>query len=1392
MAAGLLLLKVTFILSLALMLDVYLRGRAVLACAAMWNTVLLAMVLLPACALVLPSLKLPVLPASDPLDEIASTSLSPPDNRVERDSLSPDRVLAPPASAENLIELTPVGAREKVVFDFPWSIAIASLYFVGVGVCLLRLVIGLIAVRSVFAASVPVTSTGWQTAFAYWKSHLACGPVELRQSSNAEQPLMAGLFRPTVLLPEHLVADLAPESRDAVVVHELAHVLRMDFGWHLLLRLVQAALWFHPLIWLAERRIHFIRERACDEFSVHALGSSERYAETLLAIASRIKGRPRLSLGLAVVRSPYIAARIEALAGSRGIVRCQLPTDRRIFALVSCLAFSTFVGSLSVVEAQQSSAKGHTEAQSPASTTSVAAKTQPINDSGKTASADKAPAKEGELGDQEAPTREMRVRVLGIDEEPLSGATVFANVTLADPVRINNREYKCDAKGEVILKLPIEPIDMLRLWADREGRVGWHAHWWPKYQTDGQLIPDDYTFRLEKGTVIGGIVHNEAGQPIEGAKVSVSLVQPLASDFKVRTFRSIYLAELDDRHDTRRTTDAAGRWSLEKVPAGDDVEVLLKISHPNYLGDEEWGGLQKAQRITMKSLRERTGTVVMRRSPQNDGIKQAVAIKKQSEPAISAQAAISGQAALANGSPVAGATVFLRDGGLHQATTDEQGRFEFAKAPLANYEIWAVKESLVAELQRLTAEQPAAEGGQRFAPVRLSMSQGKEIHVNVTSTTTGQPLKWARVELDYPYRQHQTTDKDGKAVLTGLLAQPHRMSVEADGHALVRQQFDLRNANSITEHKETLAPGGTVRGVVSDETGQPLANARVSYLTPGSPVGFYGDSPYAEKDGAFRNLHLPLDTPVRLMVSLKDYESHREELTVTAQQPDLTVKIQLKRRPLGGSVAGIVTDSEGQPVAGASVTNYGDNPENKRETKTDHVGRFLLDDVRSNFAGHELLVRAAGLVPVRKRFEPTNSGAPRDLAIKLEKGHSIRARVENNAGQPLAGAYVDVNGGSYFGQTGESLRTDNKGEFISHSLPQGSTFRIYCEGYSSINKANLTLDSGETALVKLEAAGIIHGRITELATREAIPQFRVRLAFSSDERAGDVKGSYSSELGDPGLTMQSRDGAFSITNLTSRMPFKVTVDAEGYEQAVLPRVVAQPEVAAEPVTISLKKRELQNLAELSGKVIDHNGKPVGGVQLRLIVSASPSNGDNDNRFNWALIDSGHLGQKGYVEQYLSAITDDGGKFELKELLPGKFLQLAYWGKRAPKGRTLAIGKTKPGATQTITVQLPEPTTIRGSFDTEAFPNASRISLTHQDQPFHRYEHALAKGQSESEFEDVPPGRYWLSVVGQPERHADNPQMFSLRPLASRRLTVEPGKLLEVHLTKEDQSQGAKQ
>jgi hypothetical protein len=156
-----------------------------------------------------------------------------------------------------------------------------------------------------------------------------------------------------------------------------------------------------------------------------------------------------------------------------------------------------------------------------------------------------------------------------------------------------------------------------------------------------------------------------------------------------------------------------------------------------------------------------------------------------------------------------------------------------------------------------------------------------------------------------------------------------------------------------------------------------------------------------------------------------------------------------------------------------------------------------------------------------------------------------------------------------------------------------------------------------------------------------------------------------------------------------------------------------------------------------------------------------------------------------VAQFLSAVSDAQGRFTFRDILPGKYLQLAYWGPNAPKSRSLAFAKTKPGMGQTVTIDVPEPASISGSFDTKTFPDSGSIALTRKDDPFHSYQSELAARQTEFRFENVPPGSYWLSVVLRPERNKDQPAMYTLRPIAARSLTVEPGGSYKLQFTEND-------
>ena len=83
-------------------------------------------------------------------------------------------------------------------------------------------------------------------------------PPELLQSAAVPAPMVVGLLRPRILLPER---DLSPEQWEGVLTHELVHWRRHDLWIKWLAVLVRAVHWFNPSAWWLVRRL----EQDCTE-----------------------------------------------------------------------------------------------------------------------------------------------------------------------------------------------------------------------------------------------------------------------------------------------------------------------------------------------------------------------------------------------------------------------------------------------------------------------------------------------------------------------------------------------------------------------------------------------------------------------------------------------------------------------------------------------------------------------------------------------------------------------------------------------------------------------------------------------------------------------------------------------------------------------------------------------------------------------------------------------------------------------------------------------------------------------------------------------------------------------------------------------------------------------
>jgi beta-lactamase regulating signal transducer with metallopeptidase domain len=107
-------------------------------------------------------------------------------------------------------------------------------------------------------------------------------------------PSVVGILRPAILVPAGWFLNLPPDHLEALLAHELAHVLRHDYAVNLLQSLLEVVLFYHPGIWWLSRRIREERELACDTFAVHLMGDSLPLAEALMTLELRGLGRAPL------------------------------------------------------------------------------------------------------------------------------------------------------------------------------------------------------------------------------------------------------------------------------------------------------------------------------------------------------------------------------------------------------------------------------------------------------------------------------------------------------------------------------------------------------------------------------------------------------------------------------------------------------------------------------------------------------------------------------------------------------------------------------------------------------------------------------------------------------------------------------------------------------------------------------------------------------------------------------------------------------------------------------------------------------------------------------------------------------------------------------------------
>jgi beta-lactamase regulating signal transducer with metallopeptidase domain len=138
-------------------------------------------------------------------------------------------------------------------------------------------------------------------------------PVRIVCSDVAPGPFAFGLRRPTVVLP--LEAKSWDDGQlDAVLRHELAHVVRGDYLLLLFGELARVLYWFNPAIWFALAALRRSQDAACDDYVLRAGVPAAQYARHLVAVArSSLAHRPIPRAALPLLGGRQLRARVGAI-----------------------------------------------------------------------------------------------------------------------------------------------------------------------------------------------------------------------------------------------------------------------------------------------------------------------------------------------------------------------------------------------------------------------------------------------------------------------------------------------------------------------------------------------------------------------------------------------------------------------------------------------------------------------------------------------------------------------------------------------------------------------------------------------------------------------------------------------------------------------------------------------------------------------------------------------------------------------------------------------------------------------------------------------------------------------------------------------------------------------
>jgi hypothetical protein len=708
-------------------------------------------------------------------------------------------------------------------------------------------------------------------------------------------------------------------------------------------------------------------------------------------------------------------------------------------------------------------------------------------------------------GDAAAPGgRVLEIRVVERDGgKPIAGAAI-----LAKSGRQGGPESRGSTDDQGYCSVPVPPVAMesrhFSVHAWKDGFVPVQVIWGYNREFEFEGVPASYSVILDRGAAIGGIVRDEQGRPVAGARVFPWITGGREGE----------IGRLELPSDTSFPTDDRGRWRCAILPASCEAgEMLFRVTHPRFLGS----GPTYDRRLPIKDLRARSAVAVL-------------------ETGYTLIGTVTDQA----GRPLEGVSVVWREpndeGGSLRVKSGAGGRFQFEDRPPGIGLIAAEAPGLATVVKQVELGPPDPN---RRAPM----------------LPAGDRPALMRPAGEFPFIAPKRAAAD-----VPIEPRPPLPAESPDFFPSEASQL-ARQGSCEPPLILRLEPGRSIRGRVVDAKGQPIAGARITPVFRGCRdlLGWRAETGV---DGRFEWANAPRGF---IELNVEDPADGQEVRLFGSRVQDGELVV---RMPPPFRLHGTVVDAEtGRPIEPfrlieGDVWTHDFNAEEDEispdwsadRARTVAGGRYEVRFPRSGRPRHEpwglgytllvIRIEAEGYAPaISRKYRMQEGEQTCDFALRRRPW--IKGMVRAPDGSPVSGAEVVVavqggpvpgiyNGRLTKGWRGDMVRTGPDGRFAFAKPDDGGRIVIV----SDRGLAQRTADElAAEPVVTLEPWGRIRGQIrvgTGIGARQIVgamiteADYRGQPAVPFSARAlTDAEGHFLLERVAPGHAMVYRPHWFS-------------------------------------------------------------------------------------------------------------------------------------------------------------------------------------------------------------------------------------------------------------------------